>query len=132
MTNFQQISNKDQQPHREQRTFSFQSTQLIWLFLGLLEALFALRLLFTIIGVSPINTFATLLYGFTGFFLIPLVGLAGTSASGGLALAGATVIAMVIYAVLGWLLERVVWGVFYRPYATVAATKTTIMDQRRP
>ena len=56
---------------------------------------------------------------------------------GELAIAGvvfevSTVIAMVVYALLGWVLERVVWVIFYRPSAETAVTKTTITNQRLP
>src|ERR1044071_7967402 len=39
-----EVKSVQQEPEREQRIFTFKITQLIWLFLGILEALIALRI----------------------------------------------------------------------------------------
>jgi hypothetical protein len=132
MTSYQEVRTTERDPDRGQRNFTFQATQLIWLFLGLLESLFALRILLKLIGANPTNPFATLLYNFTGVFLIPFAGLTRTPAAGHMVLEISTVIAMVVYALLGWVLERVVWVIFFRPYAAAAVTKTTVTDRRTP
>jgi hypothetical protein len=132
MTNFQEVKTTQQEAGAGQRRFTFQATQLIWLFLGLLESLFALRILLKLMGANPANPFATLLYNFTGVFLVPFAGLTGTPAVAGMVLEVSTVIAMVVYALLGWVLERVVWVIFYRPHAVAAVTKTTTTDRRTP
>jgi hypothetical protein len=112
--------------------FTFQATQLIWALLGLLESLFALRILLRLMGANPANPFAALLYKFTGLFLLPFVGLTATPAAGGMVLEISTVIAMLVYALLGWVLERIVWVIFYRPRGAVAVTQTTTTDRRAP
>jgi len=132
MTNYKQVSAIQQEPGAGQRLFTFQTTQLIWLFLGLLESLLALRILLKLLAANPADPLASLLYSFTGVFLVPFVGLSVTPAAAGMVLEVSTVIAMVVYALLGWLLERIVWVIFYRPYAAVAVSKTTITDQRTP
>jgi len=128
----QQVSTTQTDTGAGQRRFTFQATQLIWLLLGLLEAAFALRFMLKLLGANPANPFATLLYNATGVFLVPFVGLTATPAVAGAVFEISTVIAMVVYALLGWVLERVVWVIFYRPYAETAVTKTTITDQRAP
>ncbi len=80
-----------------------------------------------LIAANPANPFVALLYSFTGIFLLPFAGIG--SAAGGQVLEVATTIAMVAYAVLGWMLDRVAWVIFYRPYVTVPAAATTIIDQ---
>ena len=71
MTNFQQVSTTQSEPGREQRAFTFKATQLIWLGLGLLEGLLALRIFLKLIGANAENPFAALLYRFTDLFLFP-------------------------------------------------------------
>ena len=132
MTNYQQVSTTQQETGAGHRLFTFQATQLIWLFLGLLESLFALRLLLKLLAANPANPFAVLLYSFTGVFLVPFAGLIGTPAVGSMQLEISTVIAMVVYALLGWLLERIVWVIFYRPRTATAVTQTTVTDRRTP
>jgi hypothetical protein len=132
MTNIHQTVTTQQEPGREQRQFSFRATQLIWLGLGLLEALLGLRFLLKLVAANADNPFASLLYGVTGAFLAPFAGLTGTPASGGMVLEVSTLIAMVVYALLGWVLERIVWVIFYRPRTGAVNTQTTTTDQRLP
>jgi hypothetical protein len=100
---------------KEQRVFSFKATQLIWLALGLIEGLIAMRILLKIIGANPESLFASFIYGFSYLFLFPFEGLVGTPTSGGVVLEISSIIAMLVYALLFWALERIVWVLFYRP-----------------
>jgi len=132
MTNVQQVTTTQQEPGRGQRQFTFQASQLIWLLAGLLEALLALRVFLKLIGANAASPFAHLLYGVTGVFLVPFAGLTGTPASNGLVLEISTVIAMIVYALLAWVVERLVWVIFYRPRTAVVNTQTTTTDRRAP
>lgn len=132
MTNVQQTSTTQHEPGREQRLFSFKATQLIWLALGLLEGLLALRIFLKLIGANAANPFAGMLYSFTDLFLWPFVGLTGTPAAGAMVLEISSVIAMIVYALLFWVLERVVWVIFYRPRTGAVNTQTTTTDQHTP
>ena len=82
MSNVQQVTTTSQEPGRGQRQFTFQASQLIWLLAGVLEALLALRVFLKLIGANAASPFAHLLYGVTGVFLVPFVGLTGTPAGG--------------------------------------------------
>jgi hypothetical protein len=132
MTNLHQTTTTQLEPGREQRLFSFRATQLIWLGLGLLEAALGLRVLLKLVGANAANPFANLLYGVTGAFLAPFAGLTGTPAAGGMVLEVSTLIAMIVYALLAWVLERLVWVIFYRPRTGSVNTQTTTTDQRLP
>ena len=109
----------------EQRVFTFKATQLVWLLFGILEALIALRIGLKLIGANSANPFAGLIYGFTSLFLFPFTGLTGTPAAGGMVLEISSVIAMVVYALVAWALERIIWVIFYRPRGEVTQTTTT-------
>lgn len=132
MTNLQQTTTTHQEPGRDQRLFTFRATQLIWLGLGLLEAALALRVLLKLMGANAASPFANLLYSVTGAFLAPFAGLTGTPAAGGMVLEVSTIIAMLVYALLAWVLERIVWVIFYRPRIGSVSTQTTTTDQRLP
>lgn len=110
-----EVRTSQREPERQQRLFTFKATYLIWLFFGILEALLALRLLLKLIGANADSPFAALLYNFTHIFLLPFEGLIGAPAAGGMVLEISTVIAMLVYALVGWALERLVWVIFYRP-----------------
>lgn len=115
---------------RSERAFTFKATQLIWLGLGILEVLFALRVFLKLIAANPANMFASLLYAFTDLFLFPFAGLTRTPAAGGMVLEIHTLIAMVVYALAAWALERLVWVVFYRPRETQVVTEATTTDRQ--
>lgn len=110
-----QVKITRQETGREQRIFTFQATQLIWLFFGVLEALIALRVMLKLIAANPESTFAAMVYSFTNLFLFPFAGLTGTPAAGGMVLEVSSIIAMLVYALLAWALAKIVWVIFYRP-----------------
>jgi hypothetical protein len=125
-----EVQTTQKEPERERRIFTFKATQLVWLVFGILEALLALRFVLKLIGANPASPFAVALYGFTNLFLFPFTGLVGTPAAGDMVLEFTTVIAMVVYALIGWGLERIIWVIFYRPRGpAVAVTQTTTTDQ---
>ncbi|OGO09085.1 MAG: hypothetical protein A2Y61_03100 [Chloroflexi bacterium RBG_13_60_13] len=110
--------------------FTFKATQLVWLLFGILEALIALRIGLKLIGANPDSPVAVFIYGFTSLFLAPFAGLTGTPAAGGMVLEITSVIAMVVYALIAWALERIIWVIFYRPRGpVVGVTQTTTTDQ---
>ena len=132
MTNYQEVRTTQQEPGRERRLFTFKATQLIWLGLGLLEGLLALRIFLKLIGANAANPFAGLLYSFTDVFLVPFVGLTGTPAAGGMVLEISSLIAMIVYALVAWVIERLVWVIFYRPRSAAVNTQTTVTDRHTP
>lgn len=124
-----QIRTSQRQADQEQRIFSFKATQLIWLALGLIEALIAMRIILKLIAANAESLFAAFVYGVSNIFLFPFAGVVGTPTSGAMALELSSIIAMLVYALLFWALERIVWVIFYRPRgATVGVTQTTISE----
>lgn len=118
------------EPDREQRIFTFKATQLIWLLLGILEGLIAIRIGLMLIGANPNSPIVALIYGFTGLFLFPFAGLIASPTVGNLVLELSSLFAMLIYALFAWAIERIVWLVFYRPRGPVVAiTETTTNEQ---
>jgi hypothetical protein len=120
-----EVQTTQKEPERERRIFSFKATQLVWLFLGILEALLALRFFLKLIAANPASPIAVFIYGFTSLFLFPFAGLTATPSAGGMVLELSTMIAMVVYGLLGWAVERIIWLIFYRPRGPVTQTTTT-------
>jgi hypothetical protein len=120
-----EVRTTQKEPERERRIFTFKATQLVWWLLGILEAFLALRFVLKLIAANPANPFAVFIYGFTNLFLFPFVGLTATPAAGGMVLEISTLIAMLVYGLVGWAVERLIWVVFYRPRGPVTQTTTT-------
>ena len=132
MANVKEVRTTEREPERERRILTFKATQLIWLLLGVLEALLALRILLKLMAANPGNAFAAFLFSITDIVLLPFVGLTATPAAGGMVLELSTFIAMLVYSLVGWGVERLVWVIFYRPRgASVSVTQTTTQDRPR-
>jgi hypothetical protein len=125
-----EVRSVQQEPEREQRIFSFKVTQLIWLFLGILEALIALRIGLKLVGANPASPIVALIYGFTQLFLFPFEGMIATPSSGSIVLELSSFFAMLIYALIAWAVERTVWLLFYRPRGPVVGTTQTTTSER--
>ena len=120
-----EVQTTQKEPERERRIFTFKATQVIWLLLSVFEALLALRFVLKLIGANPASPFAAGLYGFTGLFLAPFTSLIGAPAVGGMVLEISTLIAMLVYGLIAWAVERMIFVIFYRPRGPVTETTTT-------
>ncbi len=128
MTQYKEVRTSLHEDGQEQRLATFKGTQLIWWLFGLLEAILALRFIFKLIGVNAANSFASILYIVSDFFLKPFSSLTGTPAASGMVFEFSTLLAMVIYGLVGWGLERLVNVLFYRPRGPMSTKQTTITD----
>lgn|SRR5574341_1985591 len=97
-----------------QRTLMYQITGLLWLMFGALEGLLALRLILKLLAANPANPFASLVYTLSDIFVWPFIGLTITPAAGGIVVEIHTIIAMVVYAMIGWLVISVVRLLLFR------------------
>ncbi len=126
-----QVRTSQSEPEREQRIFSFKATQFIWLVFGILEALIALRIGLKLVGANPESPIVALIYGFTYLFLFPFEGMTATPAAGGMILELSSFFAMLIYGLIAWAVERIVWVAFYRPRGSVVAVTETSTSENR-
>jgi uncharacterized protein YggT (Ycf19 family) len=128
MTDYREVRTTQREQGHEQRVATFKVTQLIWLLLGILESLLALRVVFKLLGVNPSNPFASLLYNVTEIFVAPFASLIGAPSAGGMVLEISTILAMFIYLLIGWAIERVVYVLFYRPRGPVTMSQTSVAE----
>lgn len=85
----------------------------IYYVLGVLEVLLGLRFLFMLLGANPRSGFTSFLYAITGIFIAPFSGIFNPITTTGLAARSvfdpATLIAMAIYALIGWGIVKLLW-----------------------
>jgi len=124
------VTSSQQEPEREQRVFTFKATQLIWLLFGILEVLIALRIGLMLIGANPDSPIVALIYGFTHLFLFPFAGVVSSPTAGNFVLDLPAMFAMLVYALIAWALERIVWLIFYRPNGPLVAVTETTTSER--
>jgi len=129
MTEYKEVNTTHQDTGKKARNTTFKLTQVIWLLLGLLESTLALRFLFKLIGVNPANAFASLLYGFTDLFVAPFASLTRAPALEGMVFEFTTLIAMIVYALVFYAIERIIYVIFYRQ-SGVSVSQTTVTEHK--
>ena len=92
----------------------YRTAQIIWLLFGMLEAAIVLRIILKLMAANPANPFANLVYTFTDIFLWPFFGLTATPQIGGIVFELSSIVALVVYAVVAWVVVRLIWLLFYR------------------
>lgn len=101
--------------------------QAIWMAFGILEALLGLRFFLMLIAANPNSPFARLVYDFTNLFMWPFAGLTSSPSAGGMVLEIPAIIAMIIYALIAWVLVSIVGLLFARS----SARNVTVYERRR-
>jgi len=104
----------------ERRLRLFQINRILYTILGVLEILLGLRFLLKLISANVGSGFAGFIYGITNVFVAPFTGLIGTPAN----LEVTTLIAMAVYALLVWVIVRVIAIAVDRPTAR-SVTRST-------
>ena len=89
-------------------------TQFIWLLFGGLEALIGMRVILLLIGANPANPFTAFVYQLSELFLWPFRNIVANPAFQNYVLEITSLIAMIVYALIGWAIVRLIWVIFYR------------------
>jgi hypothetical protein len=98
----------------EYREALYKVSQLIWLLFGGLEALIGIRVLLLLIGANPANGFTAFVYRLSEVFLWPFRNIVANPSFQNYVLEITSLIAMIVYPLIGWALVRLIWVLFYR------------------
>jgi hypothetical protein len=116
-------------PYARRRQTAYRLNQAIWLLFGFIEALLAIRFVLKLLGANPNAGFADFMYGITAPLVAPFVGLFGNPAANGAVLELHTLIAMVVYALIGWVIARAAW-IMVGENRSAVSTHATSVDTR--
>jgi len=96
--------------------------------------LIGLRVVLRLIAANPANPFARLVYSLSGVFVWPFLSLTRAPSANGAVLEISSLIAMFVYALIGWIIVQLVWILIDRPRSTAAVVtrNTTVVEQTRP
>jgi hypothetical protein len=86
--------------------------QVVWLGTLALEVLLGMRALIKLVAAYPEVPFANFVYSLSEVFLLPFLGLTITPSANGMVLEIPTIIAMLVYAIMGLLAVKLVWALF--------------------
>ena len=119
-------------PYAGRRATSIKITRAIYLIFGLIEGLLVIRFVLKALGANAEAGFAQVMYGVTGPLVAPFRGLFGTpQAASGAVLEVHTLIALVIYALVAWLLIRGAWLAFGEGRSASVARTATVQTRAR-
>ena len=108
----------------ERRMGLFQLTRILMTVLGVLEILLGIRFVLHLIAANAASGFTQFIYGVSGLFVAPFSGLVGTPTAGGTTFEVTTLIAMAVYALLFWIILRIIPIVVDRPSARTVTRST--------
>lgn len=92
---------------------------IVYLIFGILEALLAFRFVFKLLGANAGSGFVSFIYGVTNPLVAPFYGIFGQPIYQGnqatATLDFSTLIAMAVYALIGWVIVRIIAAATNRP-----------------
>jgi uncharacterized protein YggT (Ycf19 family) len=98
----------------EYREALYKVSQFIWLIFVGIEALIGIRVILMLIGANPANTFTAFVYQLSELFLWPFRNIVANPAFQNNVLEITSIIAMIVYPLIGWAIVRLIWVLFYR------------------
>jgi hypothetical protein len=88
--------------------YSLRAEQAVWLLTGIVVALLVIRFLFKLLAASTQASFVTFIYDLTQVFVAPFHGIFNTAANGHNVFEPESLVAIAIYALIGWGLAALV------------------------
>jgi len=116
-------------PFDGRRIAAYRITQLIYWVFALVEGLIAIRLILKVLGANPNAGFAQFIYGITTPLVAPFLGLFGNPAYQNSILELSSIVALVVYGLIAWLLGKLVW-ILVGENRSAVRTRSTQMDSR--
>ena len=116
-------------PYAERRVVSYRLVQAIYLVFGVIEGLIAIRFVLRALGANSGASFAQFIYGVTAPLVAPFVGLFGSPAANGNVLELNSIVALLVYGLLAWVLAKLVW-ILAGESRSAVTTRSTSVDTR--
>jgi YggT family protein len=116
-------------PYANKRIAADRVIQLVYLVFGLIEGLIAIRFVLKALGANAGAGFAEFIYGLTGPLVAPFYGLFGNPSSQGSVLEVHSLVALIVYGLLAWLIVRLTW-ILVGESRSAVKTHSTSVDTR--
>jgi hypothetical protein len=116
-------------PYANRRLGAYRVIQLVYMIFGLIEGLIAIRFVLKALGANASAGFAQFIYGITAPLVAPFYGLFGNPASQGAVLEVHSIVALIVYALVAWLIVRLTW-ILVGESRSAVKTRSTAIDTR--
>jgi len=91
------------------------AVELTYLVFGIIEGLLLIRLVLKLLGANPQAGFSNFIYGLTDVFMVPFRNLLPTvGSSSGAVLEMSVLVAVIVYALIAWVVARLIVIAFFR------------------
>jgi hypothetical protein len=129
MSSVDRVESVAYDPFANRRQMAMRVQQLVYWIFGLIEGLIAIRFVLKALGANPSAGFAQFIYGITDVLVAPFAGLFGNPQAQGSVLELNSLVALVVYGLLAWLLGRLAW-IMVGDSRSAVTTRSTSMDSR--
>src|SRR5260221_2431581 len=116
-------------PYASRRLAGLRIVQLVYWVFGLIEGLILIRFILKALGANPSAGFAQFIYGITAPLVAPFYGLFGNPSAQGSVLELHSIVALIVYALLAWLIAKLVWIVAGETRSAVKTSATQIENR---
>jgi hypothetical protein len=116
-------------PFDGRRLFAFRVTQLVYWIFGLVEGLILIRMVLKALGANPSAGFAQFIYGLSEPLIGPFVGLFQNPAYQNSVLELGSIVALIVYGLLAWLIGKLLW-ILVGETRSAVRTRSTQIDSR--
>ena len=96
-------------PFADRRLAAHRIVQLVYWIFGLIEGLILIRFILKALGANPSAGFAQFIYGITAPLVAPFYGLFGNPSAQGSVLELHSIVALIVYGLVAWLIAKLVW-----------------------
>lgn len=107
----------------------FRFEQAIYLLFGLIEVLIAIRFALLALGANPRSPFAAAIYSISDIFVAPFTGIFGNPQLGTNVFEPASLVAILVYALLAWLMGKLVWLLMGDTSGKVASSSRVVQAE---
>jgi uncharacterized membrane protein len=111
-------------PFANRRLAAQRTVQLVYWVFGLIEGLILIRFVLKALAANPSAGFAQFIYGITAPLVAPFYGLFGNPTAQGSVLELHSIVALIAYALLAWLIAKLVWIVAGETRSAVKTSAT--------
>ncbi len=116
-------------PFEGRRIAAYRLTQLVYWIFGLIEGVIAIRFVLKALGANPSAGFAQFIYGITAPLVAPFNALFANPSSGASVLELNSLIALIVYGLLAWLIGKLIW-ILVGETRSAVKTRATQFDSR--
>ena len=116
-------------PYADRRLAAHRTVQLVYWIFGLIEGLILIRFILKALGANPSAGFAQFIYGITAPLVAPFYGLFGNPSAQGSVLELHSIVALIVYGLLAWLIGKLVWILVGETRSAVKTHSTQIENR---